>query len=389
MPKARPVYLDNSTATKPSDKAISAMLPFYTSHWGAPSTPHQLGGELYPWMTEFYREIYSALGADLEDHIVLTSSGTESINHVISAVHRDVTLATGKNHFLTSSIDEAPSILAMGQLEPYGCSAKMVLPNSQGIITPEALAQSLTPRTALFSLSWANGLTGVVQPVHELASLCRQRGVRFHLDATHVIGKLYFQLDEIAPDYLTINGDQIHAPRGSAILYIKRGVPTSPLLFGSSDQGGMRGGNLNVAALAGFATALRETIDCCDLLCTEGARLRNNLERGILKGFPLARLCFNENERLPHCSTILFPGIANEALLFALDRKGLCATIGGGSSQQLALILSASGVDSTSAHEALSFSLSRYTTEEEIDRAVDIVVECAKQLFKLSEKVIP
>jgi cysteine desulfurase len=382
------IYLDNSTAAKPSEKAISAMLPFYTTHWGVPAVPHQKGQELYPWMAEFYKTIYTSLGADKEDHIILTSTGTESVNHVISSVYRDVTVSTGKNHFLTSSLDEAPAIMAMGRLEPFGCSSKMIPPNRDGIITPQALAESITPRTALFSLSWANGLTGVIQPVQELAELCRQRGIRFHLDATHVIGKLFYLLEEIGPDYLTVNGDQIHAPRGSAILYIRRGVQTSPFIFGSSDQGGMRGGSLNVAALAGFACAIREAVDCCDLLCTEGARLRNSLERGILKGFPQAQVCFNSSERLPHCSTILFPGISNEALLFALDRKGVCASIGGGNFQQLALMLSAAGIDSKIAHQAISFSLSRYTTEEEIDRAVDIVVNSAKQLSKLSEKVM-
>lgn len=387
MPKPI-IYLDNSTTTKPSEKAISAMLPFLTTHWGAPAVPHQKGQELYPWMAEFYKTIYSSLGANKEDHILLTSSGTESVNHVVSSVYRDVTVSTGKNHFLTSSVDEAPAIMAMGRLEPFGCTAKMIPPNSDGIVTPQALAESITPRTALFSLSWANGLTGVIQPVQELAALCRQRGIRFHLDATHVIGKLFYILEEIGPDYLTINGDQIHAVRGSAILYIRRGISTSPFLFGSSDQGGMRAGSLNVPALASFACALRETVDCCDLLCTEGARLRNTLEKGIIKGFPQAQICFNTKERLPHCSTILFPGISNESMLFALDRKGLCASIGGGNFQQLALMLSAAGIDSKLAHQAISFSLSRYTTEEEIDRAIDIVVNSAMQLSKLSAKVM-
>lgn len=382
------IYLDNSTIAKPSDKAISAMMPFLTTYWGTPSAPHQKGQELFPYLTDFYRTLYSFLGAKDNDQMIITSSGAEAVNHVIFSAYRDITLVSGKNQFLTSKTDEAPSMMAISRLEPFGCVGKTIEVNAQGIITPEALADSLSPRTALLSLSWANGMTGVIQPIAEIAELCRQRGIRLHLDATHVLGKLYIDLEEVSPDYVTFNGEQLHAPKGTGILYVKQGVTCSPFIFGSADQGGMRAGNLNMPGLAALGCAAKEAIDARDLICTETARLRNQLEQGVLKGIPGSKVCFKDQERLPHCTAILFPGITNEALLFALNRKGICASIGGGNFQQLALLLQASGVDETIAHSAVSFSLSRYTTEDEIDRAIQIIVEAAKVLKHLSEQLV-
>lgn len=382
------LYLDNSTTARPSEKVISTMMPYWTQFWGTPITPHQKGQELYPALTEFYKTLYAFIGAQENDQVILTSSGAEAVNHVISSVYRDVTLSTGKNQFLTSKTDEAPAIMAISHLEPFGCVGKMIEVNSGGIVTAQAVADSLSPRTALVSLSWANGLTGVVQPVAEIAELCRQRGVHFHLEATHVVGKLFYELKEINPEYLTFNGDQLHGPKGTGILYIKQGMRCSPFIFGSADQGGMRGSGLNMPALAGLSMAAQEALDSRDLLCTETARLRNQFEQGIVKGFPQARICFKEEERLPHCTSILFPGIANEALLFALNRRGVCASIGGGNFQQLALILGFSGIEEKLAHSAVSFSFSRYTTEEEIDKSISIIVESAKMLSRLSEEII-
>jgi cysteine desulfurase len=383
------IYLDNSTTARPSEKAVSAMMPYWTTYWGNPSTPHQKGQELYPALTDYYKTLYAFIGAKESDQVILTSSGAEAINHVIFSAHRDITLSTGKNQFLTSKTDEAPAMMAIGRLEPFGCVGKMIEVNHQGIVTADALANCLSPRTALVSLSWANGLTGVIQPIAEIAELCQQRGIRLHLDATHVLGKLFFELEDSGVDYLTFNGDQLHAPKGTGVLYVKHGISCSPFIFGSADQGGMRAGGLNMSSLAGLACAAQEALDSRDLLCTEIARLRNQLERGILKGFPRAQICFKDQERLPNCTTIVFPGIANEALLFALNRRAVCASIGGGNFQQLGLMLAVSGIEENLAHSAIAFSLSRYTTEEEIDRAIQIIVDAAQSLSRLSEHILP
>lgn len=382
------IYLDNSTTSKPSEKAVSHMLPFLTDYWGTPTAPHLKGQELFPYLVECYQSLYALLRANENDQIILTSSGAEAVNHVISSVYRDVTLPTGKNQYLTSVIDEAPAIMAMGQLEKFGCVSKSVFIDQGGKINRQTLSDAISPRTALVSLSWANGLTGVIQPIAEIAEICQQRGIRLHLDATHVLGKLFFELNDIKADYITFNGTQIHGPTGTGVLYIKQGIRCSPFIAGGSDQAGLRAGHLNMPGLAGLAGAAEEALDSLDLLCTETARLRNKLEGGIKRLYPQTEVCFKGQERLPHCTTLLFPGIANEALLFLLNRKKICATIGGGNFQQLALILAAAGIDDTLAHSAISFSLSRYTTDEEIDRAIDIIGQSAQELASISKKII-
>ncbi|MCE2983749.1 MAG: cysteine desulfurase [Parachlamydia sp.] len=382
------IYLDNSSTSRPSDYAVSQMFPFLTDRWGIPSAPHQKGQELIPALKEYYRQLYTLLGAKEGDQVIMTSSGAEAVNQAVMSAYRDVTLPTGKNQFLTSNADEAPSLMAMARMEPLGCVAKLLPVNAQGIVTVDALADAISPRTAMVSLSWANGLTGVIQPVAEIAELCRQRGIRLHLDATHILGKLFFELDEIQPDSISFNGDQLHAPKGTGALYIRQGVKFSPLIWGGTDQAGLRAGGVNVAALAGLATAAKEALDARDLLCTEVARLRHKLESGIVKACPKVRILFKEQERVPHCTTLLFPGISNEALLFALNRKGVCASVGGGQFQQLGLLLIACGLEENLAYSALSFSLSRYTTEEEIDRAIELTADCAAGLEKVSKAFI-
>jgi cysteine desulfurase len=382
------IYLDNSTTARPSEKVISQMLPYLTTHWGTPSVPHQKGQELYPALTNYYKTLYQFLGAHEEDRVILTSSGTEAVNHVIHSVYQDYTLPTGKNQFLAAQTDEAAAILTIGHLETIGCVGKMIPVNAQGFVTAQALADLISPRTVLVSLSWANGLTGVIQPLNEIAALCKQRDIRLHVDATHVLGKLVFDLEETGIDYLTFNGDQFHGPRGTGGLYIRRGIKASPFIIGGSDQAGLRAGALNMAGLAGLACAAQEALDSRDLLSTEIARLRDQLERGIIRKLPYVQVCFKDQERLPHCTTLLFPGISNEALLFSLNRRGLCASMGGGNFQQLSLLLTASGLSETVAHSALAFTLSRYTTEEEIERAIPLIVDCVQSLSALSSTLI-
>lgn len=383
------IYLDNHSTTQPSKEVLEAMQPFLTERWGMPSQPHTKGHELHADIKRSYESIYSSLELQDADRFVLTSSGTEAINHVIFSVFHDVTRETGKNHFLTTNIDEAPSVVAMGRLEQLGCTTNMVGAAADGSISVEAVADEITPRTVLLSLAWANGLTGVVNPIADIVELCHSRGILVHVDATHVIGKLFVDLDDMGADFVSFSSKQLHGPRGVGGLIIRGENRLSPFIFGGTEQAGLRAGSLNVPGLVGLAQALQDCQDKVDTMSLEVARLRDKLETGILERLPESQVFFTDSERLPNCSSVAFPGIANDALLFSLWQQNLCACFGGGKFQRIALILGASGIDPVMANTALSFALSRYTTEDEIDRAISIIAKEATRLRKMSERIVP
>lgn len=379
------LYFDNSMATKPSDRAVGKMLPHFSQAWGNPMSPHVKGQEVHPYLEESYKALYELIRATPQDLILFTSSGAEAVNTVFQSTYHEVTLNTGKNQFLAGEIDEAPALMAMSRLEKANCVGKLIQPSHHCTITEDAIADVLTPRTALVSISWANGLTGVVNPVSHIASLCKDRGILLHVDASHVLGKLLFELEDVGADFISWSGEVLHAPQGTGALYVRKGVPLDPFVVGGLEQGGYRAGSFSVAGLSALAEASRELLDARDYMCTEIARLRNKLEEGVQAQVPESKALFTDQQRVPHISAIAFPGVINEALLYALNRRNLCACIGGGSFQQIGLILKACGFDDLVAHSAVSFSLSRETTEQQVDQAITIIAEAVKQLRSISQ----
>lgn len=382
------IYLDNHQATKPTRASIKAMAPFLTELWGSPTAPHAMGEELLFAMNLAYDAIYALLGAKSSDSFIFTSSGAEAVNHVALATYLDRIRGTGRNHLLTSALDEAPIILAYERLAQLGCQTDMVKVNENGVVTLKALEEAITPRTALFSLSFANALTGVIHPVAELAELCRMRGIWFHLDATHILGKIPFDLDEIGPDLLSFSGEALHAPRGTGGLWIRSGLRLSPLILGGNEQDGQRGGPFSPALLAGLGVAATEAKEAQEGIATETARLRNLLESALL-AIPAAQGFFRSQNRLPTTTVISFPGVVSDALLYALAREGVLASFGGGSYQNLSLQLEASGVPREVANCSIALTLSRFTTQEEIERAIDIITRTVTRLRRISHSLTP
>ncbi len=377
---SRKVYLDHHTATPPFPSSIEAMLPFLKEHWGSTTAPHQMGQELFSPLNQGVGKILDVLGAKNEDRFHFFSSNLDAIGHVFLSHYFDCIRQSGKNHILTTNIEEASVLMSLKRLEDVGCSGKILSVNSQGQLTQQVLEQALRPRTSLLSLSWANGLTGVIHPVADLATAAHAKDVRVHVDASYVIGKLYFRLEDLPIDFLTFDGSLLRAPRTTAGLIVKEGTFFSPPL--SSMTG------LPVGSIAALSTALEENASLLDHLCLETTRLRDRLESGIVKGFSGATVLFQQVERLPNCCAIAFPGVISDALLFLLHRKGIYASLGGGQCQKLSHILIASGVDEVLAQCALSFSLSHDTTEEEIDYAIKTIVESAHKLQGLSSHLL-
>ncbi|MBS0620654.1 MAG: aminotransferase class V-fold PLP-dependent enzyme [Verrucomicrobia bacterium] len=344
------IYLDQHAATRPHPAAAQELLSFYHEHWGAFSSPHVMGQELTAPLAWALAEIRAQLGAHAKDPLHFFPSDAAARLEIFLSHYLNEVRHTGKNHILAAGI--AP-------LDALGCIEKPLPYNAEGQITKEALASSLNPRVSLVSIPWACGHTGVIQPISDLAEICAEKGVRLHVDASAVIGKLFFRLEDLPIDYLTIEGSRIHAPQGTALLAVKQKIPFSPLAVPSYQIG--------VGGITAFARALSETASWFDHLSLETARLRAHFEKGILEAIPSARILGKEVERLPHCSAIHFPGVHPEALLYLLQRKGVyAASIG----------------------DAVSFTLSFETTEEEMSRALSLLILSAKQLIRCSQEVV-
>lgn len=384
----KPVYLDNSSTARPSNEVMSGMLPYYTEKWGVLAQPHAKGLELASPVKTAYLSLYQLLGASEQDTILFTSSAAEGVNHAFLSTYLDVSTTEGKNHFIITEVDEAPALMSARRMETFGCPVTSLKPDSAGIVTAKAVTEAITPRTALLAISWGNGLTGVVQPIAEIAEICKLRGVRLLVDATHVAGKLFFELKDLPVDFLVINGEQIHAPQGTGAFYIRQGLKLSPFIAGGIDQAGLRGCNLNVPGAIGLGIAAKQALEACDYMCTEVARLKMGFEKEVLRRIPQAVVLFESEERLPHISAIAFPGIANEAMLFSLHRQSVYASIGGGSQQQINYLLHACLVPNKLANAAISFSLSRETTEEELEHALSVIEAVYVKLRKTSGDII-
>jgi len=368
------IYLDNSTATRPSLQVASKIIPYFRDRWFDPAAPY---AEDPRAAKEAVKVLYQFLQADEKAYLAVTGSGAEAVNAVIQSVYYHTTLTTGKNHYLTTRMEEAPSILSIGKLEENGCYATLLTPDSEGKIHTKAIIEGLTPRTALLSMSLVNGLTGVVQPIQELLPLLKERGVLLHLDLSHALGKLEIDFSTLGADFVTFNGNLFHGPQQSGAICVAPGIPFSPLVMGEPPLA-------HLAALVGMGVAATEATASRDYVCTEIARLRSRLETEIEGIRPL----FRDQERAPHITALEFPGVSHEALLYDLSRRELYACMGGGTQQQIGFVLHACGIQGARAESALSFSLSRDTTEEEIERAIVIISACYQRLRKISAYLV-
>ncbi len=374
------IYLDHHTVTRPASSAIEKMLPFLREQWGAIEAPHQMGQELFPAVDRAASTIYDLLGAGVGEHFAFTSSGAEAINQVLFSTYFDCSRETGRNHFLTTAIEGASMLMPMKRLEQLGCASKILPVNQYGQLTREVLEEAIRPRAALLSIAWANSLTGVIQPIEEIAQICREKEVHLHVDVTTVLGKIFFRFQDSGIDYLTFEGGGIHAPKGTGGLLSRKEIPLSPFIMGSP--------HFNVAGFVGLAAAIEALMFRFDHYCTEIVRLRDRFEEAIVQGYPEATVLFQSSERLPNVSVIAFPGVLNEALLYALHRQGVYATMGGGNVQELGHVLSACGICKELGQTALSFALSHETTQEQIDDAARIVVDVACRLRKVTGSLV-
>lgn len=373
------IYLDHELASPPDDRVFEAMHQAMDVRWWPQAAPYS------PPPKDVTAPLYALVQAGDQDHFVFTSSGAEAINHVLFGVYVDVTRQAGRHHFLCSALDEAPTILAMQRLEALGCHFQMIAASPQGHVTAKEFAQTLTPRTALLSLSWANGLTGVIQPIQEMAALCEERGILLHIDATHILGRGHFPFHESGAHFLTFDGEPLGAPAGTGGLFIRHDVELSPLILGGYEQNSLRAGSLCFPLLHALSTAAQLRLEQSDLFCLQSAVWRREFEETLVAQAG-AQLCFAAQSRLPHVTTLLFPGVTSEALCYHLAAQHIYANMGGNRFQHLTHLLRACALPSY--QSGLSFALGPQTTQEQLRIATEHIVACVTTLRRYSTHIL-
>lgn len=379
-----PIYLDNNATTRVDPAVVEMMLPFFTEQFGNASSLHSFGNKVGLALKKARMQVQELLGAEHESEIIFTSCGTESDSTAILSALK----AQPERREIITTVLEHPAILALcTHLEKDGYTVHYLKVDDKGRLDLDEYKRLLTDKVAVVSAMWANNETGSYFPVLEMAELAHAAGVMFHTDAVQAVGKIPMDLKSSKIDMLSLSGHKLHAPKGIGVLYLKRGTRFRPLLRGGHQERGRRAGTENSASIVGLGKACEMALAAMDYENTEVARLRDKLEAGILAKVPRAFATGDVNNRLPNTSNIAFEFIEGEAILLLLNKFGIAASSGSActsGSLEPSHVMRAMGIPYTAAHGTTRFSLSRYTTEAEVDRVIQVVPEIVAQLRKLS-----
>ena len=360
------VYLDNNATTKVDPAVLTAMLPFFVERYGNPSSMHGFGGTVGRDVAQAREQVAALLGCDARE-IVFTSCGSEGDN---TAIHSALEAQPGKRHLVTTRVEHPAVLGPMNRLAESGYDVTLLGVDGQGRLDLDELAAAIRKDTALVSVMYANNETGVVFPIPEIAALCKERGVLFHTDAVQAVGKLPIDLKALPADMLTLSAHKLHGPKGVGALFVRKGTPFRPFLLGGHQERGRRAGTENTAGLVGLGKACELAAVHMDEERTTVAALRDRLQAGLLAAVPDSMVNGGEVERLPNTLSIAFKYVEGEAILLMLDRFGICASSGSActsGSLEPSHVLRAMGVPFTFAHGSVRFSLSRFTTDAEVD----------------------
>ena len=375
------VYLDNNATTPVLPEVFDAMRPFYLEQFGNASSIHHFGQHARAAVEKARASVAALLNARPAE-IVFTSGGTEADNlGIFGLVQRG-------DHVITSTIEHSAVTNTCKRLEQMGCEVTFVPVNSRGEIDPEDVRRALRPNTRLITIMMANNETGVIQPVEEIGRIAEEADVFFHTDAVQAAGKVPIDVKKIACDALSISGHKIHAPQGTGALYIKKGTLIQPQIYGGSHERQLRAGTENLPGIAGIGKAAEVA-----KLWLEGggpeemAAMRDRLQDAVAGGMEDLGINGAGAPRVPNTTNLWFDHIEGEALVIALDLKGLAVSSGAACSSgaiEPSHVLLAMGLPHQRARASIRISLGKQTTQEDIDFAIKVIPETVARLREIS-----
>ena len=377
--------MDNNATTRVDPRVLETILPYFSEYYGNPSSMHSFGGDVGKRLEEARASVRALLGAEHDSEIIFTSCGTESDN---TAILSALAIQPSRREIITSVV-EHPAILSLcDHLERHeGYKVHYIPVDRLGRISMEAYAAALSEQVAVVSIMYANNETGTIFPVESMARMAKEKGVLFHTDAVQAVGKIALNMQESAIDMLSLSGHKLHAPKGVGALYVRRGTRYRPMLRGGHQERGRRAGTENTTGIIALGLAADMALEHMEYENTVVRALRDRLEAGILAQVPYAFANGDPEHRLPNTSSISFEYIEGEAILMLLSRVGIAASSGSActsGSLEPSHVLRAMDIPYTAAHGTIRFSLSRETTEAEVDWVIAQTPPIVEQLRRLS-----
>ncbi|GAW65779.1 cysteine desulfurase [Geoanaerobacter pelophilus] len=377
------IYLDNNATTKVDERVFEEMRPYFCDLYGNPSSMHFFGGQVQKKVDEARSRVAALLGA-LPDEIVFTACGTESDN---AAIRSALEVFPEKRHIITSRVEHPAVLTQCRNLTKRGYRVTELNVDGNGQLDLKELEAALDEDTAIVSLMYANNETGVIFPIEEAARMVKAKGALFHTDAVQAVGKIPLNMADSAIDLLSLSGHKLHAPKGVGVLYVRRGTPFRPLLVGGHQERGRRAGTENTASII----AMGKACELAHLHMPEEAgrvrEMRDRLERELTALIPNTRINGGGTNRLPNTLSIAMEFVEGEGILLLLSEKGICASSGSActsGSLEPSHVLRAMGVPFTCAHGSIRFSLSRFTTDAEIDAVIEALPPIISRLRQMS-----
>lgn len=378
------IYLDNNATTAVDQEVVEAMLPYFTEQFGNPSSMHSFGNRVGLALKQARQSVQNLLGAEHDSEIIFTSCGTEADSTAILSALK----AQPERKTIITSVVEHPAVLALcDHLATEGYTVHKLKVDKKGRLDLDEYAALLSDDVAIVSVMWANNETGTLFPVIEMARMADEAGIMFHTDAVQAVGKVPMNLQDTCIHMLSVSGHKLHAPKGIGVLYLRRGTRFRPLLRGGHQERGRRAGTENAASIVAMGVAAERALQFMEHENTEVMRLRDKLEAGLLAAVPYCFVTGDPDNRLPNTCNIAFEYIEGEAILLLLNKVGIAASSGSActsGSLEPSHVMRAMDIPYTAAHGSVRLSLSRYTTEAEVDRVIEALPPIVAQLRKLS-----
>ncbi len=374
-----PVYLDNNATTQLAPEALEAMLPYLRDQFGNAGSAHFLGRLAEGAVAHARHQVASLLGCQ-EAELLFNSGGTEGLNHAIRGVFE---AQPGKRHFITTAVEHSAVLAIADWLKGRGVEVTLLGVDPEGRLDLGELEAALRPDTALVSVMAANNESGVLFPLEEAGRIARARGVLFHVDGTQAVGKVPVDLSRLPVDLFNFSAHKLHGPKGTGALFVRRGLRVRPFMLGGGQERGRRGGTENVPGIVGLGKAAELAAAHLPVMDGQVRALRDRLEAHTLERVPEARVNGAGAGRVPNTAFVSFRGIEGEDLFLKLSDRGVCVSTGSACTtgqREPSHVLRAMGLEPEWARGTVRFSLSRYTTGEEIRKVEDLVPELVAEL---------